>query len=160
MLIAVVSDTHRMNKYINIAKDIIKDADIVIHLGDNSEDIEELTSNFNGEVYGVRGNCDGATPYPKEQLIEVEGKRIFFCHGDSYGVKYSLTTIYLKGREMNADVVLFGHTHEAMIEKQHGIILMNPGSIALPRLKGRYVGFIEIKNEKEIQCYLKDITKQ
>ena len=40
MLIAVISDTHRVAKYINIAKEYIKSADVLIHLGDNSEDIE------------------------------------------------------------------------------------------------------------------------
>lgn len=42
MLIAVVSDTHRMTKYINLAKRLIKDADILIHLGDNIDDAELL----------------------------------------------------------------------------------------------------------------------
>ena len=53
MLIAVISDTHRVAKYINIAKEYIKSADVLIHLGDNSEDIEELTNGFKGKVYGV-----------------------------------------------------------------------------------------------------------
>lgn len=157
MLVAVISDTHRMNRYINLAKEIIKDADVLIHLGDNIEDVESLESGFKGEVYAVRGNCDYSNKYPKEMIIELMGKKIFFTHGDLYGVKNGLNNIYFKGRELEADIVLFGHTHEAIIEKENNLILMNPGSISLPRLKGRYVGFIDIKENGDVNPYLKEI---
>ena len=54
MLIAIVSDTHRMIKYINSAKELIKGADILVHLGDNIEDVELLEEGFKGEVYEKR----------------------------------------------------------------------------------------------------------
>ena len=157
MLIAVVSDTHRVNKYINLAKELIKDADILIHLGDNTDDVEVLKSGFKGEVYAVAGNCDYSTQYPKEAIIEVNGRKIFFTHGDLYGVKHSMNNIYYRGKELDVDIVLFGHTHEQIIEEEKGIILMNPGSISLPRFKGRYVGFIDINDEGNIDTYLKEI---
>jgi len=157
MLIAVVSDTHRSNKYIKLAKELIKNADILIHLGDNIEDAEELECDFKGKVYAVAGNCDYSTKYPKENIIEINGRKIFFTHGDLYGVKRSITNIYYRGKELEADIVLFGHTHEQIIEEEDGMILMNPGSIALPRLKGRYVGFINIKDDGNIDTYLKEI---
>lgn len=156
MLIAVVSDTHRMSKYINLAKGAIKKADILIHLGDNIEDVEMLEKGFDGEVYAVAGNCDYTSKYPKEGIIEVNGKKIFFTHGDLYGVKSSINNIYYRGRELEADIVLFGHTHQQMVEKEHGMILMNPGSISLPRFKGRCVGFINIDNNGDIDAYLKE----
>ena len=34
---------------------------------------------------------------------------------------------------------------------------MNPGSISLPRFKGRYVGFIDINDDGNIDTYLKEI---
>ena len=157
MLIAVISDTHRSSKYVKLAKELIKDADILIHLGDNIEDVEELEHGFKGEVYAVAGNCDYSTKYPKENIIEVNGKKIFFTHGDLYGVKRSINSIYYRGRELEVDIVLFGHTHEQIIEEENGIILMNPGSISLPRLKGRYVGFIDINDDGNINTYLKEI---
>lgn len=159
MLIAVLSDTHRMTKYINLAKELIKDADILIHLGDNIEDVEILEHNFSGEVYAVAGNCDFSAKYPKESIIEVHGKKIFFTHGDLYGVKSSINNIYYRGRELEVDMVLFGHTHQQIIEKESGIILMNPGSISLPRIKGRYVGFIDIDEKGNIDTYFKEIKE-
>ncbi|AQR93203.1 metallophosphoesterase [Clostridium saccharoperbutylacetonicum] len=159
MLIGVVSDTHRMLKYVNLAKEITKNADILIHLGDNIEDVEVLERGFNGKVYAVAGNCDYSSKYPKEGIIEVYGKKIFFTHGDLYGVKRTINNIYYKGKELGVDIVLFGHTHEQMIEKDEELILMNPGSISLPRFKGRYVGFIEIDEDGNIDTYLKEVNE-
>lgn len=157
MLIAVVSDTHRIEKYINLAKEEIKKADILIHLGDNIEDVDTLEEAFNGEVYAVAGNCDYSRKYPKERIIDVNRKKIFFTHGDLYGVKNGLNNIFYKGKEVGADIVLFGHTHAAIIEKEDDMILMNPGSISLPRFRGRYVGFIEINDNGDINPYLKEV---
>ena len=157
MLIAVVSDTHRGMKYIKLAKNLIKKADVLIHLGDNIEDVEELENGVNGKVYAVAGNCDYSSKYPKEGIIEVNGRKIFYTHGDLYGVKSSINRIYYKGRELAADIVLFGHTHEQLLEKEDNIILMNPGSISLPRFGGRYVGFIDINDNGDIDTYFKEL---
>lgn len=157
MKIAVISDTHRIRRYINLAKNVIKDADILIHLGDNTDDVEILKEEFDGEVYAVAGNCDFSTKFPKEGILEVNGRKIFYTHGDLYGVKSNINNIYYKGRELGVDIVLFGHTHEQGIERTEDIILMNPGSVSLPRLRGRYVGMIDINDEGEIDTYLKEI---
>ncbi len=159
MLIAVISDTHRVNKYINLAKNVIKDADILIHLGDNIEDVDILKDGFDGEVYAVAGNCDFSAKYPKEGMIEINGRKIFYTHGDLYGVKTTINNIYYRGRELGADVVLFGHTHEHGIERTEDLILMNPGSVSLPRLRGRYVGIIDIDDNGEIDTYLREVRE-
>jgi putative phosphoesterase len=159
MLIAVISDTHRIIKYINSAKELIKGADILIHLGDNVEDVEILEQGFKGEVYAVAGNCDYSRKYPKETIIEVNGRKIFFTHGDLYGVKSSINNIYYRGKELVVDIVLFGHTHQQIIEKESGLILMNPGSVSLPKSKGRCVGFIDINDTGKIDAYLREIRE-
>lgn len=152
MLIAIISDTHKNQRSLNIAQKHIKEAnaDIIIHLGDCIEDIEILIENFNGKVYAVEGNCDNLNKYAKEDIIEVNGKSIFFTHGDLYGVKNGLDNLRRRGKEVGADIVLFGHTHEPFKEEKNGIILMNPGSIAKPVLRDRAIGFIEINNEGNI----------
>lgn len=157
MRIAVISDTHRENKYISMAKELIKDADILIHLGDNTDDVKILADNFKGKIYAVAGNCDFSAKYPKEGMIEVNGIKIFYTHGDLYGVKSSLTNIYYRGRELGADIVLFGHTHIHGIERTEGMTLMNPGSISLPHFKGRYVGIIDIDNDGNVDSYLREL---
>ena len=155
MKIAVISDTHRIKKYMELSKKYIQEADVLIHLGDDSEDIKEFTKDFKGEIYGVSGNCDRIGEYPKEQLLVLEGKKIFITHGDIYGVKSNLINIYFKGRELEADIILFGHTHIPLIEEQDGIYLMNPGSVSLPRINKRYIGMIELEKENKPNIYLK-----
>lgn len=157
MRIVVISDTHRADRYINLAKNLIKDADILIHLGDNIDDVSSLSEGFDGEVYAVAGNCDFSSKYPKEGIIEVNGRKIFYTHGDLYGVKSSMTNIYYKGLELGVDIVLFGHTHQQVIEKTDKLILMNPGSISLPHFKGRYVGVIDIDDNSNIDVYLREL---
>ncbi|RII32818.1 metallophosphoesterase [Clostridium chromiireducens] len=159
MLIAVISDTHRITKYINLAKELIKDADILIHLGDNVDDVEILERDFKGQIYAVAGNCDYSTKYPKEDILEVNGKKIFYTHGDMYGVKSAINNIYYRGRELEADIVLFGHTHEPLREEASGIILMNPGSISLPRLNKRGIGFISINDNGDVSISFKEVRE-
>lgn len=157
MKIAVVSDTHRLSNHINLAKKLINNADVLIHLGDVTDDLDELTDGFNGEVYAVRGNCDFSRKYPKEQLLVLGGKKIFITHGDTYGVKYGLTEIFFKAKEINADIVLFGHTHQRLIAEEEGILFMNPGSVSLPRYLGKSLGFIILEDGKKPELIIKDI---
>lgn len=157
MRIAVVSDTHRLSNHIKLAKKLIKNADVLIHLGDVTDDLDELTDGFNGEVYAVRGNCDFSRKYPKEQLLVLDGKKIFITHGDTYGVKYGLTEIFFRAKEINADIVLFGHTHQRLIAEEEGILFMNPGSVSLPRYLGKSLGFIILEEGKKPELIIKDI---
>lgn len=157
MKIAVISDTHRIKKYIELSKKYIDDADVLIHLGDDSEDIQELAKDFKGEVYGVRGNCDYISKYPNEQLLVIGEKKIFITHGHFYGVKNGMMNIVSKGLEVGADIVLFGHTHIALIEEYKGVMLMNPGSVSLPRINNRYIGFIELEDGVKPNLYLKKL---
>lgn len=157
MLIAVVSDTHGVSKYISIAREYIKKADVLMHLGDNTNDIAELTRDFKGKVYAVRGNCDFSKEYPKEQMIRLCDKNIFITHGDLYGVKYGMNNIYYRAKEVGADIVLFGHTHEHCLISEDGITFMNPGSISLPRSMGRYIGFIKLEQDIKPDIYLKEV---
>lgn len=148
--IFVVSDTHgRINLFVNYAKTLEK-PDLIIHLGDNVEDAYEIGKVMGVEVIVVKGNCDFVSnSIDSEKLLIIKGKRIFITHGHRYSVKYGVSEIYNKGKEVNADLVLFGHTHSPfIINEKCGIIIMNPGSPTLPRGNSSYsFGVVEI-NEK------------
>ena len=159
MLIGVVSDTHCINKYIQLAAEKIKNVDILIHLGDNSSDIEQFKKVFNGEIYVVDGNCDYRGEYPKELIIDVNSKKIFLTHGDLYGVKSGLNNIFYKGKELGADIVLYGHSHIEGIERVEDILIMNPGSTSIPKGKGHSIGFIEIDDSGNIDAKIEYLLK-
>jgi putative phosphoesterase len=157
MRIAVVSDTHSHSFSINKIYEYIQDADMMIHLGDNVEDVETLEKSFKGKILNVRGNCDYNSFVPKERLEVIEGKRIFMTHGDRYNVKYDLLRLKYRAKEVEADIVLFGHTHEYLELHEEGIWFINPGSAALPRDSSRSIVMLEIADNK-VQISHRKIT--
>jgi len=49
---------------------------------------------------------------------------------------------------MRADVVVFGHTHIPMIQKYDDLLMMNPGSVAYPRIRNnRSFGMLTIDQD-------------
>ena len=158
MLIAVISDSHGNKDSINKIKKKINNADVLLFLGDGENDLAEITNDFTGEVFAVRGNCDITGKYPEEQILEIQGKKIFICHGHRYNVKYGYNSIYYRGKEIGADIVLFGHSHIPIIEEYNGIILMNPGSIShgMGRLN-KTLGYIDLIDDKAPIMYIKEL---
>ena len=144
MKLLVISDTHRN---IENAVSLINKLkpDYVLHLGDVCEDSKRLSDIFPKLiVLSVIGNNDYSLMYPDfplERVFEIGGKKIFMCHGHKYRVKLGIYSLLLRAKELNADIALFGHTHEKLLKKEDGIIILNPGST-------RSYGIIEINDEK------------
>ena len=134
MQILVFSDSHGMVS--NMKAVILSHPKIeyIIHLGDYGTDVNEIAAeNPTYIIDAVQGNCDKKKQYPMEKVLQLVGKRILITHGHSYGVKYSFTSIIAKGLQDKIDVVLFGHTHEPLIQSMEGILFVNPGSISKPK---------------------------
>lgn len=98
-------------------------------------------------LYAVKGNCDGGLfgellPYGEECVVSLEGHRILAVHGHRYGVKSGVGALLARAAEVEADIVLFGHTHIPMDETvpegtavgnrvlTRPLHLFNPGSLA------------------------------
>jgi putative phosphoesterase len=85
-------------------------------------------------IVAVRGNCDSevdqmllAFPCLAEySTVFADGRRIFVTHGHRYADD-ALPPLSA------GDIYLCGHTHVPRIEERAGIILINPGSISLPK---------------------------
>ena len=149
--ILVVSDSHGKTEYIKKQITTIEKFDLIIHLGDYLRDGLSLENTFpQYEFEIVKGNCEAHTTYGEtEKLLDVCGKKIFITHGDRYGVKMGYDRIIYKGFELEADCVLFGHTHMATKFKENGILFLNPGAA-----KDNSCGIIEIEDEKIEGCVL------
>ena len=148
MRIIVFSDSHnnisRMEKVLNT----IIGVDAVIHCGDGKSDLDEVAINHPDiKFYGVRGNCDGV-PAESEIVVNLGDKKIFMTHGHRYSVKSEIEvdypTIRERGRELEVDAVVFGHTHIPYNHHWGDVVVMNPGSI---KYSGTY-GVIEIEEGK------------
>ncbi|WP_174613963.1 metallophosphoesterase [Virgibacillus ihumii] len=129
--VLIVSDSHGLTKELNAIKKQHPDIRM-IHCGDSELDMD--APELEGFVK-VAGNCDFDSRYPQEQTVEIGGLRFFVAHGHRHQVKQGLMTISYRAMEQDADVVCFGHTHIAGAEKSGELLLVNPGSIRLPRLR-------------------------
>ena len=127
--ILVFSDSHRaLGDMLNVIED--QSPDTIIHLGDLQRDAEEI-----GYVYpripliSVPGNCDGWTMEPAIRLVTLEGKKILLSHGHLWQVKRGYHLAILEARKAGADILLFGHTHQAYCQQmEDGLRVMNPGT--------------------------------
>ena len=132
MLVAISDthgrDTHRLQ---GRTLDAVRAADVVVHAGDyvTAGVLDALESCC--DLRGVSGNNDPADVrerVPVERVVEWEGLRIAVVHGH----RHTATALAMFGRQHNADLVVFGHSHRP--EFDQGVVsLLNPGSYADPR---------------------------
>lgn len=136
MRFAVLSDTHGDLSRMFAAADYIRalKTDALIHLGDFCADAEAMAKELRLELHAVAGNCDaGRTTHPVVDVLEVEGARILLCHGHTYDVGETPQRLIWAAQERECTAALFGHTHRQFLEKENGVLLMNPGSLCRPR---------------------------
>jgi hypothetical protein len=146
MRIAVISDTHGEIDLVVRKLISIKDVDLILHLGDYSKDAEKISKKLSVKSVIVKGNGDFGTLYNEDELVGIKGKNIFLTHGHRYGVHRNLNNLYYRGLELEADIILYGHTHVPLVLEENGITIMNPGSPTNPRsLDGKLTfGIIDI----------------
>lgn len=145
----VFSDSHdRVSLMEDLAKKYLSRIDCIIHLGDCTEDTAALRE-LGKPLFQVRGNNDYDSLFPLERTVSLVGKRIYMTHGHRQKVYWNTDVLYYTAAQEQADVALFGHTHVPYLENEGGIIIMNPGSISLPRGGNeRTFGFVTIENGK------------
>lgn len=146
MRIGVMSDTHGSKWSIKKAADMLKNCDMIIHLGDYVYDVYDIARIYKGKILSVKGNCDFTNGVPGESIEEIEGKKILITHGHNYNVKYGLNELIERGIDIKADLVLYGHTHISSVDYEHGIYFVNPGSTVSPREGFCSIAIIEIEN--------------
>lgn len=106
--------------------------EMIFHLGDGWRDAEALAAQYPGiPFYQVPGNCDFRFQSEPEQLLTIQGKRIFLCHGHNHGVKQSFREADALVEAEQLDAFLFGHTHTPLVEMRGPALFFNPGSIGL-----------------------------
>lgn len=146
----VLSDSHRTMKYMEQAVEQEK-PDYVIHLGDHTADAEELSRQYPMlPILMIRGNCDLDPAHREQVLTEYGGVRVLAVHGHRYGVKSGLLRYELAARECQADVALFGHTHQTFCQEHDGRWLLNPGSCGYGARPS--YGIVEIENGSAACC--------
>lgn len=153
LTVCVVSDTHvpdrcdRLHPFLIPALKEIS-PQMILHAGDicSGMVLEELEKV--APTQAVRGNRDFMMRkiLPLEAHFEIAGLKVSLVHGHGGLIPYLQDKIsflangykidrYLRVVRKNspqADVIIFGHTHQAANQKKEGVVYFNPGSAALP----------------------------
>ena len=151
MLIGLISDTHIPDRARQIPEKVLEsfeNVDLIIHAGDLTtraviDELEKIAS-----VVAIQGNMDrvAGLDLPKAQVIEAEGMKIGVAHGEVYPRADTQQLLYL-AKELNANILVTGHSHQPKIEQVENVLLLNPGSPIVPRLADRTVMLLEINNK-------------
>lgn len=131
MKILVFSDSHGRAYNIKRAAELHHDAEAAIFLGDGIGDFLSVVPDGIAKL-AVRGNCDWKPQFSHFQLqdsIVLCGKRIVFTHGHIQNVKYGDSGLKKLVSDLNADLVLFGHTHSPIERYENGVYYFNPGTV-------------------------------
>ena len=117
MRILVLSDSHGCVDPMQQCVELVQ-PQAILHLGDCARDADRL-----GRLYpripllGVPGNCDYGSADQPERLTELGGVRILMMHGHTRHVKSGPMAAMYAARECGADILLFGHTHQPLVDR-------------------------------------------
>lgn len=126
MRLLITGDIHGRN---DILEKVLKQEptfDLHLNTGDLGLDLQTIE---NAKMIAVKGNTDYYLDLPTERMIEFKGLKILLTHGHLQNVKYGLNELILMAKEMDADICIFGHTHDAFYRSIDNIIFINPGAL-------------------------------
>jgi putative phosphoesterase len=150
MRIGVVADTHCPEFLDELPPgllDGLRGVDLILHAGDVGGPSTLARLREVAPVEAVRGDHDGGmTELPLCREVTVEGRRVVVVHGNRSRLieepatlvgTLSLGTLWvaaglpahLERLHPDADVILYGHTHQARVEDIGGTLVFNPGAV-------------------------------
>ena len=123
MLVGLISDTHGLVRPEIFAA--LAGVELILHAGDVGGAGVLTEIGALAPVRAVYGNTDvPGGNLPAELDLDVEGLSIHVSHGHEVG---SPTPTRLLARS-NADVLVFGHTHKPLVERNGARLVVNPGA--------------------------------
>lgn len=159
MKLLVISDTHGNLKYARHAIGRLLDKiSGVIHLGDMAADADALEAECNLPFCVVAGNCDfyfsAKGDLRARKIIEINGAKILLTHGHKEGVKRDYSPLAENAEKNGCKAALCGHTHEPFNKTIGGILVLNPGSAAIPRGRARFPSYavLDISDDGQVSA--------
>ena len=141
MLIGVISDTHGLLRPQLLPA--LAGVEHILHAGHVGDpniltELERIAP-----VTAIRGNVDTSGPcssLPATEAIELAGCLIYMVH--------SIDDLDLHPQPAGIGVVLYGHSHEPLMEHEDGVLYLNPGSVG-PRRFNLPVTFALLRIEAD-----------
>lgn len=127
----LVSDNHEDRQSIEDLIHIYEDdVDQMLHLGDSMfDDLDKIWQ----KMIPIKGNNDTGAGYIKNTVVSLGQAKIFASHGHKLDVYNTRAKLAEEAEKRGCQFACYGHTHVAMVEEVDGILVINPGSITLPR---------------------------
>jgi len=159
--IIIVSDNHEAKTGIESVLAHHPDADYYFHCGDSNLDpASEMMKRF----IAVKGNTDYSYDFEPQVWVDLpSGERVFMAHGDGHGVHQGIerlitwvtpggfSPIFSDRKTPVTKIIFYGHTHVVHVTMEQEILVINPGSIALPRGESRIRSYARLEITPE--CY-------
>jgi len=140
MIIGVISDTHGLLRPEALAA--LRGCHHILHAGDIGS--PEVLAGLEqvAPVYAIRGNVDleaWAQAIPVTRTVELGGRSFYLIHNRAE----------LKKAPARVSAVVFGHSHQPLIENLGEVMYFNPGSAGPRRFKLPVsVGRIRMEGER------------
>lgn len=168
MRIGVISDTHGSLTAFERALEHLAGVDLLIHAGDvlyhgprnplpegyNPAGLAEKLKSLTTHHIIVKGNVDADVddwvlpyPLPPYALVQDGSRRIVTYHGFQHSDRKEMADFAYR---FGAQILVFGHIHQPVLEELNGVLLLNPGSVSLPKQEPKEPTFAIIE-EHSIQ---------
>ena len=148
MKLIALSDTHLKKGDIPLQlQKFLDECDLIVHAGDFSTMEAYQSFKAFSKLKAVFGNDDVSELkrlLPKRLIFEVEGLKIGLVHEGGLSLIDTTAQNYL-AREMDVDILIFGHLHRPLIQKNESILVC-PGSPTEPRMSSPSVVELTIEN--------------
>jgi len=140
--IGLISDTHGLVR--PEVHSALAGVELILHAGDVGDDVFDELATI-APVRAVAGNTDIPGEYDEEIAMTIGGVSIHVSHGHEVGAP----TPARLAAKYEADVVVYGHTHQQLVTKIGDRIVVNPGAAGHRRFKLEpSVAILTIENGK------------
>ena len=127
--VGIISDNH--GDWTSQITESLAGVDAIIHSGDIGPYKYVLKMEGIAPTTAVLGNTDGDMPLDETAVVTLGEKKFLVKHiVNPHRLQVSLCE---RLKQIQPDVVIFGHTHEPFCETLGGILFLNPGSVTQPR---------------------------
>jgi putative phosphoesterase len=148
---------HRLERLPEAALDALAGVDLILHAGDVDDPAALEPLRAIAPVHAVRGNLhiqdlsDGGAMLPAVVELELAGHHVVVTHGHRRGLlgfffkgldviaqrmgltdngQFNQRTVHrLARRYPEAEIIIFGHSHRAHVERVGRALLINPGAV-------------------------------
>lgn len=129
-MIAVISDSHVPRRADGIPSkfiEVLKESELAVHCGDFTDESVKEKLEDHCDLIAVKGNCD-FFDLPNSEKFEKNSFTFGVYHGTGISPRGHHPTLVKICGDLDADILLHGHTHKQEAVKKDGKILLNPGS--------------------------------